>query len=292
MCSQFNQFENVNKIPADLKRQKDDFINYTHELLKNEFRVVALGLFNHGKSSLLNQIIGSFDNSTFSVADKRETRKEQSVKYKDCLYIDTPGLNADDYDNATALKTIATADIHLFVHKITTGELNAQEVDYLKFIAKNQSIETFFASTIFVLTNSGSVSKSEIDGVTERIKNQLTDLFGSKNVYNILCVGSSSYAKGSVENKQALIKKSCIPLLKSNITAMKKDIKSSIDAVKLTKLQNEANAIIEQINKLKEIFQERLERTRQEYNALKESFNRDLEEYNRLVRKHKDLLNS
>ena len=73
---------------------------------------------------------------------------------------------------------------------------------------------------------------------------------------------------------------------------MKKDIKSSIDAVKLTKLQNEANAIIEQINKLKEIFQERLERTRQEYNALKESFNRDLEEYNRLVRKHKDLLNS
>ena len=159
MCAQFNQYDNVNKIPADLKRQKDDFIKYTHELLKNEFRVVALGLFNHGKSSLLNQIIGSFDNATFSVADKRETRKEQSVKYKDCLYIDTPGLNADDYDNATALKTIATADIHLFVHKITTGELNAQEVDYLKFIAKNQSIETFFASTIFVLTNSGSVSK-------------------------------------------------------------------------------------------------------------------------------------
>ena len=43
MCAQFNQYDNVNKIPADLKRQKDDFIKYTHELLKNEFRVVALG---------------------------------------------------------------------------------------------------------------------------------------------------------------------------------------------------------------------------------------------------------
>ena len=41
-----------------------------------EIRVTCIGLYNGGKSSLLNVLIGDFEEITFKVADVRETAVE------------------------------------------------------------------------------------------------------------------------------------------------------------------------------------------------------------------------
>lgn len=40
--------------------------------------VVCIGAYNHGKSSLLNALTKSYDNTLFKVADKRETTQNKS----------------------------------------------------------------------------------------------------------------------------------------------------------------------------------------------------------------------
>ena len=130
---------------------------------------------------MLNQIIGSFDNSTFSVADKRETRKEQSVKYKDCLYIDTPGLNADDYDNATALKTFKACCYEF-------------ELDNIPRILSNQGYDD---EAIHQLINNNQVGESKITKMVRRF---------IKHLPNIARFAESKLTTGPIEGRNNLVK--------------------------------------------------------------------------------------
>ena len=266
--------------------------SYIDQLTKNEVKVVALGLMNHGKSSLLNQLVGKTDNSIFAVAEQRTTCSAQSFKYKNCLYIDTPGLQAEN--NEVVLETIATADIYLFVHNLTQGELNQQEMDYLKFIASQQDLSSFLSSTIFVMSNavSDAISKSEINTIINCIKQQLEQIFGTNNTYQILAVDSIAYAQGTELNSNELIKLSCIPLLKSKISNLRKNLKSHIERAKIAPIYNEVNEISKQIEQLKEIFKKRLEETEAEHQQLQEEYLTDLSEYQQLLRRHKALVNS
>ena len=42
-------------------------------LKKNEINITCIGLYNHGKSSLLNVLIDDYDMKTFKTADARKT---------------------------------------------------------------------------------------------------------------------------------------------------------------------------------------------------------------------------
>ncbi|WP_171405950.1 GTPase domain-containing protein, partial [Acinetobacter nosocomialis] len=89
--------------------------------------ITVIGKYNHGKSRLLNELIGT---DIFSVADKRETIQLAEHKQDQVRWLDAPGLDADvaAVDDRHAFEAVWTqADIRLFVHSVREGELDATE---------------------------------------------------------------------------------------------------------------------------------------------------------------------
>src|SRR5690625_1988178 len=54
--------------------------------------ITVVGKYNHGKSSLLNALVGE---SHFAVADKRQTRSLERAVADGVCWLDAPGLDAD-----------------------------------------------------------------------------------------------------------------------------------------------------------------------------------------------------
>ncbi|HRP22317.1 MAG TPA: 50S ribosome-binding GTPase, partial [Alicycliphilus sp.] len=54
--------------------------------------VTVVGKYNHGKSRLLNELIGA---NAFTVADRRETVALSAHVHEQVRWLDAPGLDAD-----------------------------------------------------------------------------------------------------------------------------------------------------------------------------------------------------
>ena len=80
----------------------------------NDIRIAVFGKYNHGKSTLLNTIIGK---DVFKTSDKRETVKNQTHQYQNVIWVDTPGLDADvtgQDDKEARNGAFTTADVLFF----------------------------------------------------------------------------------------------------------------------------------------------------------------------------------
>src|SRR5450830_1788029 len=87
--------------------------------------VTVVGKYNHGKSRLLNELMGS---DIFAVADRRETIALAEHVQQDARWLDAPGLDADvdQADDGHAHHAAwLQSDICLFVHAAREGELDA-----------------------------------------------------------------------------------------------------------------------------------------------------------------------
>ena len=79
--------------------------------------VAVCGLMNAGKSFLLNMLSQHFDREHFKTADQRETAEIKRLETNDFIYLDTPGLDANNTDDLLAKQGIGSADIVLYVHQ-------------------------------------------------------------------------------------------------------------------------------------------------------------------------------
>ncbi|MDM0106602.1 50S ribosome-binding GTPase [Variovorax sp. J22R24] len=112
--------------------------------------VAVIGKYNHGKSRLLNELIG---HAAFSVADKRETVALSAHEHGGVQWLDAPGLDADveTEDDAHALQaTWLESDIRLFVHAAKEGELDASERSLLASLSSDD--QRTRRQTLFVLS--------------------------------------------------------------------------------------------------------------------------------------------
>lgn len=184
----------------------------------NDFRILACGQYNHGKSTLLNQLLGDYSNQTFKTSVLIETKKIQEISKGNIIYIDTPGLSVDINDNKKTLNALKRADLHLFLHKINLGELDACEVDFLKHVASQLNARIFLKNTIFVLSASNKKNSEEIKKIKLKIQEQLSNIFKQEAEKAMLIdVDSISFNRGMLENKNILVENSNIDKLKAEI---------------------------------------------------------------------------
>lgn len=158
------------------------------------FNIAVYGKYNHGKSSLLNALIGIENH--FKVADCRTTIKNDVFidESAGIQWIDTPGLNADieGEDDSHAVDAITReANLILFVHSLRIGELDQAEIDYLNELLTLKSA----SQIILVLTQQDQLRAEQFEIVYARIEQQVQDV----KIRNI-CISTTRYFKGLSNN--------------------------------------------------------------------------------------------
>lgn len=170
--------------------------------------VTVLGKFNHGKSTLLNELIGD---SVFAVSDARQTTKLDTFEHEGVCWLDAPGLDADvqTEDDRLALRgTWEEADVRLFVHSVREGELDGSEQALLAELAldcRNSGREA-----LVVLTQIEEVDEATLGNVLRVMQEQVDSL-------EVFPVSAVRYRRGREGGKNLLIEKSGVLALKSRI---------------------------------------------------------------------------
>ena len=169
--------------------------------------VTVLGKYNHGKSTLLNTLIGA---ERFRVADVRETREVSSHEHDGVCWTDTPGLDADvaGQDDALAHDALRRSDLCLLVHALDAGELDAEECALGQRLLAHQ--QQHGAAVLLVLTSITEQPEPHREAVIARIHAQLPEL-------TVCAVSASSYQRGLREHKPGLCRLGGIDALRQQI---------------------------------------------------------------------------
>ena len=171
--------------------------------------VTVLGKFNHGKSSLLNELIGE---SVFAVSDARQTTQLDALEQDGVRWLDAPGLDADvmSEDDRLALRgTWEVADIRLFVHSVREGELDGSEQALVTDLAADATHSR--RAALVVLTQIDQVDEATLANVERIVRDQVGAL-------EVFPVSATRYKRGREDGKQLMIEKSGMRALKRRIT--------------------------------------------------------------------------
>ena len=136
-------------------------------------RIAVLGKYNHGKSTLLNALVGT---DHFKVADKRETVTISEYEHNGVVWVDTPGLDADptEIDDRQAQKVaFEIADFLFLVHQVQAGELDRYEINAFMGLAKQD--KNYRKKMALVLTQTDQRDPTEVSAVEKRCRAQLQD---------------------------------------------------------------------------------------------------------------------
>ena len=181
----------------------------------NTVKIVNTGMVSSGKSSLYNILINSNQEEFFPIGAARTTTKSSCYDYKNISYIDTPGIDVRNEDDALAFSTIIESDIILMIHNVRTGPLNKSEVDWLNRITKGMSsVEMCLSRIILVLSWKDTREKDkDYSELVDNLKEQVFEIIGGE--IPVFEVSSKKYLQGMDKGKDVLIEKSGITELKS-----------------------------------------------------------------------------
>lgn len=213
-------------------------------LNENQITVTCIGLYNHGKSTLLNVLIKDFEFKTFKTADARETSVNKTVAYGGINYIDTPGLNANKQDDNQVLEVIKNSDITLFVHNVTTGEFSKVEIEFLESIKKYwENPQIFLDRTIFVLSRiDGANSKEDVKNTQDKMQKQIQDIFHSYSFF--ISLSAEDYKDGIVNKEDELITQGNVQELEKGIEALSEKSRQAIQKTKQERLNRKYRELI------------------------------------------------
>ena len=251
---------------------------------KDTVTVTCMGLYNHGKSTLLNVLIKDFEQKTFKTADVRETSINKSVKYGNITFVDTPGLNAKEHDDKRVMDAVKESDINLFVHTVTTGEFAGKEMEFLQNIKKHwKNPQEFIERTIFVVSRVDKAnSEEDIINTTNKMKQQILEIFGVHSM--IVPVSAMRYSKGKQSGKKLMVKKSNIEALEILINELSNKLISSIRATKKQRIINKYNSLMQMLNSQEHEVRLEINKQKQAHQKHISERDRDIETTERTLR--------
>lgn len=182
--------------------------------------IVNAGRMNHGKSSLLNSLLGRGE--VFKTRDVRETVVNKQEVYRDNVFvIDTPGLDASSSDDEEAYEVYKKANFILFVHNPKTGELHRQEIEHLRKINNIVGENYFWRHMALVLTFSEEYEDDQMAEIQAKIEKTIAREFRQK--INIFLVSNSTFEdfrnESDPDNKSLYLEWSGIPELRKFLTS-------------------------------------------------------------------------
>ncbi|MDR6585954.1 hypothetical protein HBH1_00109 [Herbaspirillum sp. BH-1] len=238
--------------------------------------VTVVGKYNHGKSRLLNELMGS---DVFAVADRRETVRLSEHRHADVRWLDAPGLDADvaEQDDSHAQEaTWLQADIRLFVHAAKEGELDAAERALLQALRDDQ--QRTRRQTLFVLTQ---VDQMADEAQLERVSNAIAAQAPGLTLHP---VSSTRHRSGIEGGKKLLLEKSGIPALQ----AWLRDVTAQVPAARRHERALLLDEIDQQLQHQQRSAQTQLQALRQQQHQQRQDFEQGLEAV--LDKVHQDLL--
>ena len=174
--------------------------------------VTVIGKYNHGKSRLLNELIGQ---DIFSVADKRETVALSEHLQHQIRWLDAPGLDADvaTIDDQLAQDAMWNkADIRLMVHSVREGEFDPYELHL--FQQFEQDAKQTQRQSLLLLTQIDQIpDQAVLTQIIDSIQNQAPTA-------TIRPVSATRHRQGIENSKPVLVQRSGIPELQHTLHRM------------------------------------------------------------------------
>lgn len=219
------------------------------------FRVTCAGVYNSGKSSLLNALT---DSEHFQVGDVPTTATIDELTVDGLTYVDTPGLNANDMDNATAVKAFKDADLIIFVSNIINGGLNSAEAKYLTALSEILGgKDNLRRQTLFVMSNLHQTSDEQAPEISAEHRSNIEKTFGFAPE-DIMLYDAVTYKTGVSLKQNALINASGIPALKKRISERAKAVAGSTAEITGDRISSSEAALAESLSALLEGLKKKL----------------------------------
>lgn len=156
---------------ADLREAWMQYSKFYQQPLHNQIKITCVGLYNAGKSTLLNAITQS---NHFPTGDIPTTKKIAVFEQKGCTYVDTPGLNANATDDNTTQKALEDTDLLIFVSCIQNGGLTSAEAQWLCYTKQIfGSVARMKARTLFVISQYGRMEETSAENVVRKYQQDI-----------------------------------------------------------------------------------------------------------------------
>ncbi len=209
-------------------------------------RITSCGLLKAGKSSLLNALTDHLETELFATGAARTTVRNQTLSHQDFVFIDTPGLDATTEDDGEAWAGLNQADVLLFVHHPGTGELHREEMDFLANLARQPGARQTLAQRMVVVLSHLDTMSHEIAAIEKRVLEQIRTLTGSQP--RCFRVSFTSYKKGMLQKKSALVEYSGIPALRSYLTDHRATLRAAAESLHSSRIHESRQRLLDAID--------------------------------------------
>lgn len=227
--------------------------------------IVCAGIYNAGKSTLLNVLCGE---ERFPTGNVPTTKTMAQAEFGGAVYIDTPGLNAQEEDDQEAEAAYASADFILFVSSIQNGNISAAEADWLAKLREQYTEDGLRQRLVYVLSNCGQVEEKERNRLREAFRTDLEKACGlcPKEIF---CVDSCIYLDGKAQNEPLLMEYSGIPHLQESLIQLIANAEEALHQARETELDTLQKTAREQLSQCKKICKSALSKCASQNNATK-----------------------
>ncbi len=221
----------------------DEEFNDINEMLdKVEPSLMFYGVYNAGKSTLLNAIFGT---KKASVADVPETHKVTSYRWQNFDLVDTPGINGPESDLKISQKELEKHDVIMFV--ISDSD------DFDSSLIANEIVEIIYNKKplIIVLNKKQDSDKEAVDSIRNKISKNIIKAANNKNIdavidkYEFIDIDAKTAFKGKEEGKKLLKEVSRI----NDLEIMINEALKNVSGIKI--LINPVKSILDKIDLFK-----------------------------------------
>lgn len=247
----------------------------SHKQASNDegLRIAACGVYNAGKSSLLNVLANQFEagSEAFKTGAARETSEVSELRLTDVTLIDMPGIDGARNDDDAAWQGVLGGDCYLYVHRLKSSEFEQSELEFLHLL--KDRIRGLEQRLVLVISQIDEVA--DADEATRReanIKKVFAETIGFEPKW-VFLVSVNRFKRGMLEKKQGLVRASGIVELQSWVNKMASTItQSQWEMFRSDRFKTERDELASQIMTIADALDADVQRSRTQMNRQVHAF--------------------